>query len=940
LTVSPESTVQDGALTSALATIQSVGVVTSELIDFAIETAITTIERFTPGAVVDREQLRKRLESVMNVFQPEAVELVDPEDHVPWLDTRRSTIEWTFNERYMRFLREVQHRPPNVLGTLDRVVSRILSNLEDPRRPGLWDRRGLVAGQVQSGKTANYVSLICRAADAGYGLIVILAGMDNDLRSQTQLRVDEGFLGFDTQKRQRTEEEGDFTHAALGVGRLHLAANPPVASLTTSAQNGDFLKSRASGVPINAGSMPVIAVLKKHVSILNSLREWVLDWAGSGEPRIVRQFPILVIDDEADNASISTANPFIGTAYSPNDVDPTKVNGAIRRLLLAFERRAYVGYTATPNACVFIPPEADHPTFGRDLFPRHFIETLLPPSNYFGPTKLFGLDPGDDSERPLVREICDYTTWLPDRHPNGTHLGLISESLRQAIRSFVLARAGRIARGERTSHNSMLVHVSRFQSVQDEVRKQIQEELDDLRGRINFGDHGGSDVLAELEDLWETDFLPTSHDYPDLDERLQLRWADVRPHLQEAVDPIETKLVNGLAKDALDYFDRRDTGLNVIAVGGNKLSRGLTLEGLTVSYYLRSANAHDTLFQMGRWFGYRDAYEDLCRLYVTDPLLNAFCGITEANEELYEDFREMADRGRTPSDYGVKIRDSVAGMLVTASNKMRTAQKVRIGFSGAGSETVAFRAETTRAEWNLGIAERFFAGLGAPNGQLDNGNWIWRAVEGGLVADAFFKRYESPQVAWRVQGDAISTYIEDRVAAGELIDWTIVLANSTAPNARQESIGGHEVGLVHRATYPKVGNKLPEGRWSIKQVKSPPDEYSDLTKDEVAAALQKTRDDWAANPGKRKAEPTTPSALDIRRVRDRTKGMLVVYPLEPPVLPLGVKSAVELTTRPIIGFLVSFPESPGAPTVDYQANRIFSIYSDLFAEEDDEGDDA
>jgi hypothetical protein len=933
LTNSTESETQENALNNALSTIQTVGVIpTPDLIEYAIENAVTTIERFG-GGVVDRDQLRRRLESVLDIFQLEAVELVDPEGHVAWLETRRTEIEWTFNERYMRLLREVQRRPPAVLGQLDRVVSRLLSHLEDPHRAGPWDRRGLVAGQVQSGKTANYVGLICRAADAGYKFIVVLAGMDNDLRSQTQLRIDEGFLGFDTQKRQRTEDGSDLALSALGVGRLRGSPNPPVASLTTSQELGDFLKSKAAGVPINPGSMPVIAIVKKHNTILRSLREWVLDWAGTGDPKLVRQFPLLVIDDEADNASISTSNPYIGGVYSPNDVDPTTVNRAIRQLLLTFERRAYVGYTATPNANVFISPKADHRVYGQDLFPRHFIETVLPPSNYFGAAKLFGLDPDDDSERPLVREVDDYVPWLPDKHPKGTQPGLLPLSLRTAIRSFLLARAARIARGERTAHNSMLIHVTRFQGVQDEVRRQIQEELDDLRGRINFGDHGEGNIYEELEALWESDFVDTSADYPDLDPRLRLRWSDVSPHIQEAMEPIETKLVNGLAKDALDYFERRDTGLNVIAIGGNKLSRGLTLEGLTVSYYLRAAGAHDTLFQMGRWFGYRDGYEDLCRLYVTEPLLTAFRGITEANEELFEDFRDMADRGRTPAEFGLKIRDSVAGMLVTARNKMHTAEKIRIGFSGAAAETVAFRVDV-QAERNLRLTNNFLSGLPAPD-ELDNKNWIWRSVAGDVVAESFFRRYESPQAAWRVQGDAIAAYIKDRVAAGELIDWTLVLANSTAPTAQPAQVGGHPVGLVYRANYPSSANKLPEGRWSIKQIKSPPDEWSDLTAEEFKRAFQATHDAWTADPRNRK-EPTTPGAHEVRKERSRQRGLLVIYPLEPPQLLKGMTATVELTDGPVIGFLVSFPFSPGAPMVDYQVNRIYDIYKDLFAEEEDD----
>ena len=264
-------------------------------------------------------------------------------------------------------------------------------------------------GQIQSGKTSNYTGLICRAVDAGYRLVIVLAGMHNSLRSQTQLRLDEGFLGFDTQLRQMASASDGFAAAALGVGRLIGEERITAASLTTSEEQGDFGIRKARGGGIRPGDYPVLLVVKKNSAILKNLRKWLLNFSGRGDPPLVRDFPVLVIDDEADNASINT---------KASEDDPTKVNEAIRRLLSCFDRRAYVGYTATPYANIYIDPTAEHEELGPDLFPASFIEYLRPPTNYFGPSRLFGSEI-IDAARPLFRRIRDEEAWIPNHHKNG-----------------------------------------------------------------------------------------------------------------------------------------------------------------------------------------------------------------------------------------------------------------------------------------------------------------------------------------------------------------------------------------------------------------------------------------------------------------------------------------------------------------------------------------
>jgi hypothetical protein len=371
-------------------------------------------------------------------------------------------------------------------------------------------------------------------------------------------------------------------------------------------------------------------VVKKNARVLQNLLDWV-EWASNGRDpetgrRVVRDVPLLVIDDEADHASVDTNEQAFDENGQPDpDHDPTAINRCVRRLLRFFEKSAYVGYTATPFANISIHERARTADDGDDLFPRGFIINLPAPSNYAGPVRIFGLigssEDGAEGKPapPLIRQVTDHahslepgerSGWMPPRHRNG-HRPIyggqpeIPPSLQLAIHSFLLSCAARQARGQVRVHNSMLIHVTRFTSVQQAVYNQVREELSSIRRRIRRGD-GGSPrpLLSELRELWEEDFIPTTHFFDDPDSP-PLPWESIEPLLAQVVSGIEVRRINGSAKDILDYELNKETGLSVIAIGGDKLSRGLTLEGLTVSYFLRASRMYDTLMQMGRWFGYR-----------------------------------------------------------------------------------------------------------------------------------------------------------------------------------------------------------------------------------------------------------------------------------------------------------------------------------------------
>ena len=451
----------------------------------AAEIAVQAVRAQGPGSEIDTAPLIRELEANVNVVVGPASTLTDDEsDHVPWLADRRGSIEWGFTRRYQRFLRE---RKAWAMATLQRsndLTDRILGLLEDPNRPGSWDRRGMVVGEVQSGKTSNYIELICKAADAGYKFMVVLTGTTNSLRAQTQLRFDEGFLGWDT----RLNLALNSTNKRVGVGTLIGERLLRAIPSTNAEERGDFSRRIANQFNVRLGGDPVIMVVKKNGSVLRNLTRWAKSLSLVDPDRPIPDVPTLVIDDEADFASVNTR-----PTGSGGDEDPTVINGRIRELLGAFEKRAYIGYTATPFANIFIHPDQDSAGYGRDLFPRDFLVNLPVPSNHVGPTKLFGLpeDPDDEAPvaaLPLVRVVADHQDHIPNVHKSGQVVRELPASLREAMRAFILTCAARVARGDGAQHNSMLIHVTRFVDVQSQVAELVGLELSGLQNRIRYGD--------------------------------------------------------------------------------------------------------------------------------------------------------------------------------------------------------------------------------------------------------------------------------------------------------------------------------------------------------------------------------------------------------------------------------------------------------------------
>lgn len=898
---------------------------TSAQVQEAVQKAAMIVEE--PDSI-DVGLLCREIESLMNIWVPDGTSLQDSRGHLPWLSDTRASIDWHFWRRYATFLEQDQGLPTPVVDSLDRLTDSVLEKLENPKRTGPWDRRGMVVGQVQSGKTANYTGLICKAVDAGYKLIIVLAGVHNSLRSQTQLRLDEGFLGFDTQLSRAFTQQ----NRQMGAGRIPSEKLLIAHSLTSSADDGDFKRNIANQISFQIGGDPVLLVIKKNGSVLNNLLKYVQSMAvtDSEGRKIVRNRPLLLLDDEADHASVNTKeverDPDTGAVLDDRDV--TKINGLIRKMLGTFEQAAYVGYTATPFANIFIYPHDDGNELGRygeDLFPRSFIINLRPPSNYIGPARVFGLEEtagtqGDaDPGLPIVRIAEDYEALIPASHKKSLTPAALPESLKESIRAFILSCAARSARGQAQAHNSMLVHVTRFTAVQQCIYDLVAQELKTLQRRLMYGDGDRASLRDELRAMWEKDYVPTT---VAVAERLEdpfitpLSWEEVDAALTEAASKIEVRVINGTAADILDYYDRKN-GLSVIAIGGDKLSRGLTLEGLSVSYYLRGSKMYDTLMQMGRWFGYRPGYGDLCRLYTSRELVSWYRHITAASEELRQEFDRMVRLGKTPKEYGLRVQTHPGGLLVTAAGKMREGTKMKVSFELALAETSVFSKDLAAIDRNFAAASAFFQSLG-PEARKENGDHYWQDVPGSKIME--FLEEQSAHPMSRAAPEKLRDYIQKKLAHEELTNWTVVLVGNPRGDRGSREFGdGLTVGLTLRSK-DRETDDAESYTPARRHILSGGDEARDLSPAKYQEALRMTQEAWKATPGT-KEEPKKANNSFIRMMRPKERGLMLVYLLDP-------RSALgdEYVGTPFVGYAISFPRTD-VPTeaAEYMVNRTYRV---------------
>lgn len=844
------------------------------------------------------DEIVKRVEANLITTMDEGVSLVDindPHDE-NWVKDKEN-VKWNYWTDYERQLSS-EGWGPRVIHTMGEVTDKILGLLKDPEDPGKWDRRGLVIGHVQSGKTANYIGLIAKAADAGYRFIIVIAGIHNNLRKQTQSRIDEGFIGRNGETKQ-----------LVGVGELNKRRAFPI-PLTNTAS--DFSKKFASAntADLEAYDRPVILVIKKHVTTLGNVYSWLKE-LNADQAGQISKIPMLLIDDEADNASINTNKP---------ELDPTRTNAEIRRLLKLFKKSCYVGYTATPFANIFINPDTPEDML-EDLFPRDFIYCLDAPTNYFGAQKVF-VD--EDTSSKIVRTIDDAEDYFPLSHKKHYEIHDLPPSVRKAIFTFIVAKAIRCIRKQSNKHCSMMVNVSRFVDTQRQIKEHISLLLTSISDAIRYNYKKQTeqalqnDVMKALKAVYDIEF----NDCPE-------SWEEVQGRLFEASDDMKTYLVNSKSDEALDYdkYEKAGDSLTALAVGGLSLSRGLTLEGLMVSYMYRNTKMYDTLMQMGRWFGYRQGYDDLCRVYLSEESKGWYAHIAEATEDLRQQVKQMRRDGFSPKDFGLYVRAHPDALIITALNKMRHAQKMtfKVSFDGVQRETHILPSVVEIMEKNLQKMAALYTSL--QNGNLkcvkSDSSICWRDVPLDQIIDfiADFRFHRE------LQGtkDSLLSYARAVSDRHPLWDVGFISLTGKAPSQQYLPMADQtrQVGKMNdKVKVPSeedgwyVGNKQKIAGTGVEKV--------GLNDAEIEKALEIARENGRDKPTDR----------DYRHKNVRGRPLLILHLLEL-FDKKGDVTTVLASNVPAIGF--SFPATGDFRSVDCVVNKVW-LQNDMIDSPDEEDD--
>ncbi len=697
--------------------------------------------------------------------------------------------------------------------SLDESTDSILAEIADPATEQ-FDIRGLVLGYVQSGKTANFTALIAKAADVGFRLVIVLSGLDNGLRRQTQIRLNKELAGY----------------ADNRAGAVPL---PPMGEqwhqFTTEDFDGDFRAGNANHSALQ-GTQPVLLVVKKNRDVLLRLHAW-LD-AAPAEVR--RTLPLLVVDDEADQASVDTRGSYQTNAGAPLDEDyeaPAVINGLIRQLLQKFERCAYVAYTATPFANILIPHDTIDPTAGNDLYPKDFVVDLPKPSGYFGAEELFG------RQDPLTGDMVDgidVVRHIPDEDMAELDAGRIPASLAAALMDFVLGGAARAERGHGDAPATMLIHTSQKIHEHNQLWLQVNAHFAELKDEWRYQRDQG--VRDRMKARWEAEFMPVTRATFLQRERT---FEQIEEHINaffEAVGP--PREINSATGAMLDY--EREPGLKAIAVGGNKLARGLTLEGLLISYFVRRSAMYDTLMQMGRWFGFRAGYEDLTRIWMTAELAGWFADLATVEYELRRDIRRYEVDQVTPMQLGARILEHPA-MLVTNRLKSRYATTIIVdqSYSDKVVQTVKFPFRrppdlAVLLEENLLATRQLLGRLGQPTVWTDSGP-IWTGNSSEVIL-RYLLEYRVDEEVRSLSLPLLRSYIERQVERGQLTQWTIAVkgraVNDPDLGHAEWGVSGGKINMISRS-------RLRGDPDSLGVITSPGDEATGFDEEQLERARQR-----------------------------------------------------------------------------------------------------
>lgn len=749
-----------------------------------------------------------------------------------WTDGT-SWINW---ERHEAFLRSQSKWKSHQVDSVATESLRIIGMMTPIQRPE-FQCRGLVVGYVQSGKTANFTAVAARAADVGYRLIIVLSGIHDSLRNQTQKRLNAELVAVGAKWTTLTDEFEDFQVPAIANGFA------------------------------DAGTVLVVA--KKIPPVLRRLNQWIKELDGQ-----MADIPVLIIDDEADQASINTkgnrSDPSVDDDSTADANDPSVTNGLIRDTLRRIPRAAYLAYTATPFANILIDPGAIDVEVGTDLFPKDLVVQLPRPEGYTGTEELFGVT---SAGRDVMRTVADsdVTALKPKRRRKRDLLVVqdepsLPQSLCDALLVFAVAGAIRLLRGHVGKPHTMLVHVSQLQADQIRIgaaiRRQIKGWLD--HERIVPGSVKAM-LASALDDLGNIS-LPVDRDAVLTEAAVNLS------RLQVAV-------LNSTTGEELQYDEKPDRQL--IAVGGNRLSRGLTLEGLTIAYFLRTTSMADSLLQMARWYGFRTGYEDLIRIWTTEKIAQWFIELALVEESLRDAITAMNYAGRRPDEMAIRMR-SHSALLLTSKSKSQMLEKSGRSWSCESPQTILLQLRNTRVlEHNASLTADLLT-VYTPTHDAYGGRLAYDVP--AVAISEYLRELAVHEEAVAFRGDLISDWIAERSVKGELTNWTIFVASPDRD--RQVLLGDRSYGLVRRSlTATESIGVLTEPRHEGVDLHGGPDAFR------------------AGN---------SYNARAMRLSRPSTHGLLMIYPLDPQPLNAQV--------RTVIGVALSLPKTSDEG-VSFSVNR-------------------
>ena len=798
-------------------------------------------------------------------------------DNVPWFEDRHPTYSY-FWPRYEKYLIEIKKWSRNTVGTIDDTTNEILKSIGNPKSGQEFDKRGLVLGHVQSGKTANFTGLINKAFDVGYKLVIVLAGMHNDLRSQTQLRLEREVIG--TVDSITGEKQGV---ALIKTGGTQIE--------TWTTVQDDISTSNAIG--IKNLDKPILLVVKKQKDVLPALIDLLRNSIKHSEMRP----PVLIVDDEADQASVD--------ASGKNTDNPTKINKSIRDLLSLFNQKSYVGYTATPFANLLIKADTNNDEVGKDLYPKDFVIALPKPDGYCGPDEYFNTTGYTDDNKPMfIRSLSLDDTTILDKLRTKDDAGLFTEvpkTMQESILGFLVSIAIRNLRGQTDEHNSMLIHTSRLTDVQDSMCGVIKEFYKKLSNDLLY--NSKSEYIPRLKKLYEEDFIEVQKSFEPSKQFDEFAWEEIYKLIKQVAGKIEVMEINGESEDALEYDKYKESGLNVIAIGGNKLSRGLTLEGLTISYYYRGSSMYDTLMQMGRWFGFRNGYMDLCRIYTSKDIAENFEYLAGVMSELRVEFNKIAEDGLTPEEYAVKMKTHHT-MTVTSPAKMGTAESP-ISYTGTMQQTRSFEKSKEFFINNMKAAVQFINSIEQQFLTTINSTkyHIAKNVPSQIIID-FLKKYRTISSARIVNSKKIADYIYNMNKKNLLEKFNVAVVDVTKSTLKSQK--AIDNGITHwKVNLGKIQIESAVIR-SIDQNKSKGIGVVDLGA--IVAANQEFIDI---------ENRTTDKKANIE-LRANDNPLLLVYPLHPQVKSFRKLNMDFNEDLVPIGLAFSFPDIAEVTDIDSQ----------------------